>query len=333
MARQRLSHDQRDVDDRSAEDRAERDQEAHLAPRIVRPEQASLAQPRREREADQADDDRRHADASADDHPGAEGRGGKRDGAEEGDAGLLGGERETRAEAEAGAELRDRAAQHRRVGKRAQDVGDREPRWVLELHAVDDERRVEHAQPDAEHADAQEVGDELPGRRLGEPEPDHRLDKHAHRGHTGDRSRHRLHVIRAVLAGRPIAEGHHAPQDPRQHLAADEEAEREVHVRGGDPAERAEDEDGDDAEQDVIAARVDRRQEAQSLGHVSYASPAALRRKPARSFAAAISSDRSDPPRMKRMPMRTYFSMCGGSYTPPMPGCLPCRRQASMTRR
>ena len=77
MARQRLSHDQRDVDDRSAEDRAERDQEAHLAPRIVRPEQANLAQPRREREADQADDDRRHADASADDHPGAEGRGGK----------------------------------------------------------------------------------------------------------------------------------------------------------------------------------------------------------------------------------------------------------------
>src|SRR5207245_211126 len=72
--------------------------------------------------------------------------------------------------------LRDRAAQHRRVGKRAQDVGDREPRWVLELHAVHDERRVEHAQPDAEHADAQEVGDELPGRRLGEPEPDHRLD-------------------------------------------------------------------------------------------------------------------------------------------------------------
>src|SRR5207247_9948663 len=123
------------------------------------------------------------------------------------------------------------------------------------------------------------------------------------------------------------------PQDPRQHLAADEEAEREIHVRGGDPAERAEDEDGDDAEQDVVAARVDRRQEAQSLGHVGYASPAALRRKPARSFAAAISSDRSDPPRMKRMPMRTYFSMCGGSYTPPMPGCLPCRAQAAMPRR
>src|SRR5882672_1743542 len=47
------------------------------APRIVPPEQANLAQPRREREADQADHDRRHADASADDHPGAEGRGGK----------------------------------------------------------------------------------------------------------------------------------------------------------------------------------------------------------------------------------------------------------------
>src|SRR5229473_2035793 len=200
------------------------------------------------------------------------------------------------------------------------------------LPIFDDDRRIEHAQPDAEHPDAKEVGDELPGGRLGEPEPDHRLDEHAHAAHSGDRSGHRLHVIRTVLSVGAIAEGHHAAQNPREHLAADEKPEREIHVRGGDAAQRPENEDGDGAKQEVVAARVDRRQEAESLGHVSYPSPAALRRNPVRSLPAAISSDRSDPLRMKRMPMRTYFSMCGGSYTPPMPGCLPWRRQASMTR-
>src|SRR3954467_14594822 len=78
MARHGFTRDQREVDDRRAEDGAERDEEADLAPRIVRTEEADLAQPGREREADQADHDRRHADARADDHAGAEIRRGER---------------------------------------------------------------------------------------------------------------------------------------------------------------------------------------------------------------------------------------------------------------
>ncbi|HLQ27048.1 MAG TPA: hypothetical protein VK138_14375, partial [Acidiferrobacterales bacterium] len=48
-------------------------------------------------------------------------------------------------------------------GPRAKDVRDGEARGVPQLHAVDDDRRIEHAQTDPEHADAQEVGDELLG--------------------------------------------------------------------------------------------------------------------------------------------------------------------------
>src|SRR2546430_6107838 len=65
------------------------------------------------------------------------------------------------------------------------------------LHPVHDERRIEHAKADPEHADAQEVRDELPGRRLGEPEPEHRLDKHAHRG---DRKSTRLNSSHSQIS-------------------------------------------------------------------------------------------------------------------------------------
>jgi hypothetical protein len=53
-------------------------------------------------------------------------------------------------------------------------------------------------------------------------------------------------------------------EDSREHLAPDEEPEREIHVRGSNAGERTEDQNRDRAEQHVVAARADRRQE---IGH------------------------------------------------------------------
>ena len=71
--------------------------------------------------------------------------------------------------------------------------------------------------------------------------------EHAHARHATRPSGHGLHVVRAVLALGAVAVGDDAAEDAGQHLAADEEAEREVHVRGGDAAERAEDQDATSA--------------------------------------------------------------------------------------
>ena len=148
--------------------------------------------------------------------------------------------------------LADRAAQQHRVGQRAQDVGHREPRRKRQLQPVDQDRRVEHADADAEHADAQHVQHQLPGRRLRQPHPHHRLDQHAHRRHAGHRGRRRLDVVGAVLAFGAVAVGDGGAEDARQHLPADEEAEREVHVRRGDAAQRPEHEDAERGQQQVV---------------------------------------------------------------------------------
>ena len=54
------------------------------------------------------------------------------------------------------------------------------PDGYVELQPVDEDRRVEHADADAEHADAAEVEHQLPRRRLRHAQPHHRLDEHAH---------------------------------------------------------------------------------------------------------------------------------------------------------
>jgi hypothetical protein len=51
----------------------------------------------------------------------------------------------------------------------------------------------------------------------------------------------------------------------------------------------------------------------------------------ARWFAAAISKPRSLPAMIIRMPMAIYLASRSSAYTPPMPGHLPCLRQAAIT--
>ena len=128
--------------------------------------------------------------------------------------------------------------------------------------------RVEHADADAEHADAQEVEDRA-ATTGGSGRPSHTMAwiSTRHAAHAGDRGGHGLHVVGAVLAFRPVAAGDRAAQDAGQHLPADEEPEREVHERRGDAAQRAEDEDGHGAEQEVIARRADGRKKAFGLGN------------------------------------------------------------------
>ena len=108
----------------------------------------------------------------------------------------------------AAAQLAHRALQQGGVGERAQDVGHREAGGEGQPQAVDQHRRVQHADADAEHADAQQVGDQLPGRRLRQPHPHHGLDQHAHAAHAGHRGRRRLDVVGAVLAVDAVAGGH-----------------------------------------------------------------------------------------------------------------------------
>ena len=155
-----------------------------------------------------------------------------------------------------------RAAQQHRVGQRAQDVGDRQAGREGQLHAVDQDRRVEHADAGAEHADRQHVQHQLPHRRLREAEPDHRLHQHAEAAHAGDRRCCRLDVVGAVLALDAVAVGDGRAEQPGQHLAADEEADREVHVRRRQPAERAENEDAEREQQRVVLPGVGRGQPA-----------------------------------------------------------------------
>ena len=182
--------------------------------------------------------------------PAPQRRSGELDGAEEGD--LARRDAADDARRDAAAELADRLAQQHRVGERAQDVGHREPGGVGELHPVHEHRRVEHADADAEHADAEHVEDELPDRRLRQPHPHHRLDEHAHAAHAGHRGRRRLHVVGAVLAFGAVAEGDGRAEDAREHLPAHEEAQREIHVGGGDAAQRAQHEDAEADEEGVV---------------------------------------------------------------------------------
>ena len=252
--------DQRHVDDRRAHDPAQADQEHDLSRRIAGFEPADRDEVGLEQDAEQAARDRRQADAGADDHAGAEGRGRELDRAEDRDLGRR--DAADQAARDAAAEQRHRALQQHRVGERAQDVGHRQARRKDELHAVDQDRRVEHADAGAEHADREQVGDQLPHRRLRQAEPDHRLDQHAHRAHARDRRRRRLDVVGAVLAVGAVAVGDGRAEQAREHLAADEEADREVHVRRRQPAERAEDEDAEREQQRVVLPGVLRRQPA-----------------------------------------------------------------------
>ena len=89
--------------------------------------------------------------------------------------------------------------------KRPQDVGHRQAGGKGQVHAVDQHRRVEHADARAEHADAQHVGHQLPGRRLRQAHPDHGLDQHAHAAHAGHRGGGGLDVVGAVLAVGAVA--------------------------------------------------------------------------------------------------------------------------------
>ena len=86
--------------------------------------------------------------------------------------------------------------------------------------------------------------------------PRHRLDDDRHRAHAGDRGRRRLDVIGAVTSGRAVAEGYRRAEYSGENLPADEEAQREVHVRRGDAAQRTEDQDADGAQQRVVLPRA-----------------------------------------------------------------------------
>ena len=56
-----------------------------------------------------------------------------------------------------------------------------------------------------------------------------------------------------MLALGAVAVGDDAAEDAREHLPADEEPEAEVHVRGGDAAERAQHQQRHRPEQEVVA--------------------------------------------------------------------------------
>ena len=98
--------------------------------------------------------------------------------------------------------------------------------------------------------------------RLPQSHPDHGLDHHRHGAHTGNRGGGGLDEVGAVLALGTVAIGHGRAENACQHLPADEESEREIHVRGGDAAERAQNQDADRSEQQVVFPAVDRGQPA-----------------------------------------------------------------------
>ena len=103
--------------------------------------------------------------------------------------------------ADAAGQAGHRAAQQHRIGQRAQDVGDRQAGRKRQPQAVDQDRRVEHAHADAEHADrtpcrasaarwAAAAGPATPSPGAARP----------CRAHAGHRGSGRLHVVGAVLA-------------------------------------------------------------------------------------------------------------------------------------
>ena len=229
--------------------------------------------------ADEAHHRHRDADARPDDHSGPHRRGREASQGRARDAGderpMKGGQSrdelggQARQQARDGdtpgcaaPQLADRSAQQARVGQRAQDVGHRVSRGKLELQAVDEDRRVEHAHADPEHADTAEVEPQLPAGRQRHPQPDHRLDEHAHAGQVGHRGGHGLDVVGAVFPLGAVAVGDDAAEDARQDLGADGESQAERHVGGGDPAQRTQDQQGHCAEQQVIAGAAGRRERA-----------------------------------------------------------------------
>ena len=137
-----------------------------------------------------------------------------------------------------------------------------------QAHAVDQHRRVEHAHADAEHADAQQVEHHLPGRRLRQAHPHHRLHQHAHAAHAGHRGGGGLDVVGAVLAVGAVARGDGGAEQARQHLAADEEAEREVHVGRGHAGQRPQHEHADRGQQQVVLPAALRGQPGPARGGV-----------------------------------------------------------------
>ena len=157
-------------------------------------------------------------------------------------------------------ERRHGTTQQALVRKRAQDVGNGEPFWIRQLQPIDEDRRVEHAHAGAEHPDAHEIKNELPGRRLGQPQPHHGLDDDGHAGETRHRRRAGLHEVRAVFALRTVAVRHGAAENARQHLAAHEKADAEVHERRGDAPQRPENENPQGAQEKVVLPRSRGRQ-------------------------------------------------------------------------
>ena len=65
-----------------------------------------------------------------------------------------------------------------------------------------------------------------------------------HGAHAGNGRRHGLHVVGPVFAFRPIRQCDGAAQDAGEHLAADEEADREIHKRARDSTQRTENQNG-----------------------------------------------------------------------------------------
>jgi hypothetical protein len=101
---------------------------------------------------------------------------------------------------------------------------------------------------------------QLPRRRLRQTHPHHRLDQHAHRGHSRHRGGRGLNEIRAVFALAAVAERHGRTEDAREHLPAHIEPEGEVHVRGGNSAQRPEHENTQAEQEQMIAGGTRRRQ-------------------------------------------------------------------------
>ncbi len=301
--RERLVHDDADVESRGTEDHAQRDDEPDLAEGIALVEPANLHEPRRELRTDDGEDEARNGDAHADDHAGADRSRGQPHGLERSE--LAARDAEEVAETRTGAELADGSLEQLLVGERAQDVGDSEAGGVGQLHPVDDERSVEHSHADAEHADGREVDDELPGGDLGQtqPEPSLQEDREgAHGCHGGGCS---LHVVRTVLALSAVSEGNGTAQDAREHLASHGEPEGEEHERPDDRPERTQDDHGEERQHDVVPRAVEPRQPLEA-GLIRDRTPAALR---TRDFVQCTHGISSRIRRMVDCPPRSWGSI------------------------
>ena len=161
-----------------------------------------------------------------------------------------------RAQPGAGGKAPQRALEQRLVGERADDVRDGVARRIVELHPVDEDRRVEHPQPDAEHPHAGDEEHQLPGGGHLHPQPHRGLDEDRHGAERGDRGGHGLHVVGAVPALGAVGVGDDAAEDAGEDLPGDEDPEGEVHVRRGDTSERAKDEERHRGEHQVESERA-----------------------------------------------------------------------------